>query len=134
MSAGTVVTVVAAVIERAGQVLVCQRKHGDTHPLKWEFPGGKAGPDETARDALRRELEEELAIQAEIGPEIVRYEYSYRGRAPILLVFYRVTRFQGEPSNRVFEEIRWEAPARLPAYDFLEGDIEFVQRLASGEY
>lgn len=122
--------VVAAVIERAGRVLICQRKLGSRHALKWEFPGGKVEPGEAACDALARELREELAIEARIGPEIHRHEVRY-GDGPLLhLIFFRVTDFTGEPANLEFERMAWEAPARLAAYDFLEGDVEFVRRLA----
>lgn len=118
-------------IERDGRVLVCRRAAHDPHPLKWEFPGGKVEAGETPETALRRELAEELGIQAEIGAEIEQYDVKYPGKRPILLRFYRVPRFTAEPLNRVFAEIRWEAPARLPDYDFLEGDVEFVRRLAA---
>ena len=75
--------VVAAVIERDGRILIGQRKVGQRHALKWEFPGGKVEPGEAPTDALRRELEEELAIQAEIGPELADYEYAYSERPAI---------------------------------------------------
>jgi 8-oxo-dGTP diphosphatase len=124
-------TVVAALVERNGKLLVCQRRATDPHPLKWEFPGGKAEPDEAPEDALRRELREELAIDAEIGGEAARYPFAYPGRQPILLIFYRVGRFAGEPRNLVFEKIAWEPPLALPALDFLVGDVEYVKRLAT---
>ena len=60
-----------------------------------------------------------------------RYEFRYPGKQPILLIFYRRGALRPEPANRVFAEIRWEAPARLPDYDFLEGDVDFVRRLAA---
>ena len=123
-------SVVAAVIERQGTILICQRKAGQKHALKWEFPGGKVEPGETPIAAIRRELEEELGIRAQIGPEIVNYSYAYPGKAPIQLIFYRVTEFEGELENRVFEALCWESRARLPAYDFLEGDTDFVRALA----
>ena len=66
----------------------------------------------------------------EIGPEIARYEYQYPGRPPILLIFFKVDRFLGEPRNLVFERIAWALPRELPSYDFLEGDVEFVCTLA----
>src|SRR5271170_4647589 len=86
-------TVVAAVIERDGRVLIAQRKRTGQHPLKWEFPGGKVEPDEAPEVAVVRELQEELAIHARVEREIMRYEYQYPGRTPILLIFYRVTEF-----------------------------------------
>ncbi len=123
-------TVVAGVIERDGAILICQRSRGDSHPLKWEFPGGKVEPGESYHEALRRELEEELAIKAQIGPEVERCSYHYKGRLPVRLVFFRVLEFHGEPQNRNFEQIKWEAPARLIDYDFLEADAPVVRQLA----
>ena len=122
--------VVAAVIERGGRILVCRRKAGQPHPLKWEFPGGKLEPGEEPRQALVRELDEELGIHAFPGGEITRYQFAYPGKPAILLIFFRVTEFQGEPRNLVFDEIRWEPPAALPQLDFLEGDIDFVRELS----
>ena len=122
--------VVAAVIEQDGEILVCQRRRGSRHELKWEFPGGKVEPGEEPRAALIRELQEELKIDADIGPELNRYEHSYSGRPPILLIFYRVKSFHGVPENLVFETIEWAPARRLPEYDFLEGDVDFVNRLA----
>jgi len=121
--------VVAAVIERDGRILICQRKTGQKYAGKWEFPGGKVEPGEEFASALARELDEELSIAATIGEEIARYQYTYTGRSPIQLAFYKVARFDGEPVNRIFEQILWEKIANLPAYDFLEGDVEFVKRL-----
>ena len=128
-----VLMVVAAVIEREGRILIGQRKKGDRHALKWEFPGGKVEQFETPREALVRELREELMIEASIGPEMIRYEFSYARRAPILLIFHRVTQFQGEPVGAEFEQIRWESPQHLQRYDFLEGDYDFIRLLARGE-
>jgi 8-oxo-dGTP diphosphatase len=122
--------VVAAVIERENRVLICRRRADHAHPLKWEFAGGKVEANEMPADALARELEEELGIRAEIGPEIADYEYAYPGRPPIRLIFYAVMKFAGQVENRVFEEIRWERRERLPQYDFLEGDLDFVKTLA----
>ena len=125
-------TVAAAVIERGGQVLIAQRKRAGFHPLKWEFPGGKAEPGETPEAALVRELEEELGIAAIPGAEIMRYPYQYPDRAPILVIFYRVTQFSGEPQNLDFEQIVWAERKALGNYDFLEGDAEFLGRYSDG--
>ena len=121
--------VVAGVIERGGRVLICQRRSG-SHALKWEFPGGKVEPGEKPRDALARELREELAIEAQIGDEMARYDVRYGDDPAIRLLFYRVTAFTGEPVNSEFERIVWERPKKLPEYEFLEGDREFVRLLA----
>lgn len=127
------VLVVAGVIRRGGLYLIGQRKNGDSHPFKWEFPGGKVERGETPREALARELREELGIRARVGREIARYEHQDARRSPILLIFHAVEGFDGEPSPGEFEQIRWESPDRLPDYDFLDGDLDFVRRLARGQ-
>src|SRR5580698_745504 len=119
------VQVVAAIIEREGRVLIGQRQPEQSHALKWEFPGGKVEPGETPEQALTRELHEELAIRNARGTEIARYEFAYPGKNPILLIFYRVTEVEGEPSNLIYREVRWEPPAKLPDFDFLDGDRDF---------
>jgi 8-oxo-dGTP diphosphatase len=121
------VHVVAAIIERQGRFLICRRKPEQVHPLKWEFPGGKMEPGETPGQALARELEEELGILGAVGQEITRYQHTYPGRDPILLIFFRVTQFGGEPRNVVFHEMRWEPAEKLGEFDFVEGDIEFIR-------
>ena len=123
-------TVVAGVIERGERILIAQRKQAGAHPLKWEFPGGKVEPDETPDAALARELEEELAIRVRASKEIARYEYSYSGAAGILLIFYRVLEFEGEPVNLNFERIEWVSRRQLGEFDFLEGDGDFLKEFA----
>jgi mutator protein MutT len=123
----TVNIVVAAVIERDGRILIAQRRPTGQHPLKWEFPGGKVEPGEAPQAALIRELREELAIEARLDAEIARYEYQYPGRPPILLIFYRVVEFSGEPKNLNFERMVWELRDCLREYDFLEGDADFLR-------
>ncbi|MGH9695007.1 MAG: NUDIX domain-containing protein, partial [Bryobacteraceae bacterium] len=63
----------AALIVRDGEVLIGQRRRGDRHALKWEFPGGKVETGETPQEGLARELNEELAISATVGHEVARY-------------------------------------------------------------
>jgi len=131
-----VVEVVAAVIEResaeGSQILIGQRKPGGKHALKWEFPGGKVEPGEDPRAALARELREELAIDAVIGPQIGTYDFLYRPESVTRLRFFHVTEFSGEVTNLDFTALAWERRENLPAYDFLAGDVEFVKRLANG--
>jgi 8-oxo-dGTP diphosphatase len=124
-------TVVAALIRRGGRILICRRRADQAHPLKWEFPGGKVEAGESPTAALQRELQEELALTARIGEEVERYEFCYPGKNPILLIFYSVHDFAGEPHNCVFAEMRWVEPRALPEFDFLEGDMEFVKRLGT---
>ncbi len=125
--------VVAAVIERNGRILIGQRKRdARKHALKWEFPGGKVEPGETAEAALTRELREELEIDAIPGAQIESYDFRYPGSdRTTRLLFFGVTEFAGEPRNLDFEQIVWVDRSALTDFDFLEGDIAFVSRLAA---
>ncbi len=124
--------VVAALIWKDGSVLICQRTRHQTMPLKWEFPGGKIEEGEQPRDALRRELEEELGIHAVVGDEVSRFQHEYPNGATVELRFYDVHAFSGELENRIFRDVRWADPSDLPSYDFLEADLALVKDLAAG--
>jgi 8-oxo-dGTP diphosphatase len=126
-----VTTVVAGVLERNGRILICRRRADQPHPLKWEFPGGKLEPGESPEAAIVRELREELGIESEAGSEIMRYEFAYPGKQPILLIFRKVAAWRGEIENRIFEAILWERPEALSTHDFLEGDAPVLTALSA---
>ena len=125
--------VVAGLIVQNGKLLVCQRTRHQTMPLKWEFPGGKIEEGEQPRDALRRELDEELGIQATIGDEIARIQHEYPNGGMVELRFYLVREYRGELENRIFKDIQWAALKDLPKFDFLEADLTLVNDLAAGK-
>lgn len=124
----------AGIIHREGRVLVGQRRRNDRHALKWEFPGGKVEHGESPHDALVRELREELQIDAKVGTELARYEHEYPSGSRVHLLFFAVPAFTGEPKGRVFEQICWTDLEALPTLDFLDGDLDFVKRLARGDF
>lgn len=125
--------VVAALIVREDSILCCQRTESQALPLKWEFPGGKIEPGETAPQALHRELDEELGIKAEIGAEVAHVLHTYANGNSIDLRFFTVHRFDGDLQNRIFREIRWVRRTDLPSLDFLGADKELVKQLAAGQ-
>jgi 8-oxo-dGTP diphosphatase len=124
--------VVAALIVKDGKILVCQRTKHQTMPLKWEFPGGKIEEGEQPREALRRELDEELGIDATIGDEIARIRHEYRSGNSVELRFYVVHEFRGELENRIFRDMQWAERTELPSFDFLEADLKLVSDVAAG--
>ena len=127
----TRVQVVAGVIARQDTILVCQRPIGGHHPGKWEFPGGKVEPGERLEQALNRELHEELDIDAVVGRLLWHTQHQYEGRSPFVLSFFAIPRFAGTVTNRCFAALHWVPVDGLAAMDFLEGDREFIDRLAN---
>ena len=125
--------VVAGFIVQNGKVLICQRTKYQPMALKWEFPGGKIEEGEQPRDALRRELEEELGIDAVIGDELVRIRHTYKNGGAVELRFFLVEAFQGEIENRIFKDVQWVGRKDLPKYDFLEADAGLVKDIAAGK-
>jgi 8-oxo-dGTP diphosphatase len=101
--------------------------------LKWEFPGGKMEPGEGPEEALIRELNEELGIDAVIGPRIARVRHTYRNGGAVDLQFFAVHEFSGEMTNHIFNDLRWSLLTDLPKYDFLAADRGLVQDLAAGK-
>jgi 8-oxo-dGTP diphosphatase len=125
--------VTAGILTDGERILICQRKAGDRFGLKWEFPGGKVEAAETPEACLRRELAEELGIEAEVGAEVHRTDYQYPNGLTVRILFFTVPRYSGVPANRDFERMAWVLPAELREFDFLEADRELVGRLARGE-
>ncbi len=125
--------VVAAVIFKDDKVLVCQRTRHQTMPLKREFPGGKIEEGEQPRAALRRELEEELGIDAQIGEEASRIVHQYPGGGSVELRFFVVREYHGKLENKIFRDVRWSPRSELPSYDFLEADLPLVRDLVNGK-
>src|ERR1017187_3672518 len=121
------VQVVAAVLQSGDKILVGQRMPQQSHPLKWEFPGGKVEPGESPEQALARELEEELGISGASGELMTRYHFTYPGKDQIELIFFRVRQFSGEPKNLIFHDLRWHPKSELDGLDFVEGDREFIR-------
>jgi 8-oxo-dGTP diphosphatase len=115
--ADQIVEVAAAVIERPdGSFLMASRPVGKVYAGWWEFPGGKVEPDETAREALDRELREELGIEVEAAWPWLNRSFSYP-HADVMLRFFRVTDWRGEPHPHEGQTLAWvraEAPGVSP--------------------
>jgi 8-oxo-dGTP diphosphatase len=126
------ILVTAGIVVDGERILICQRHHSDAYGMQWEFPGGKVEKGEELKACLRRELGEELAIDAEIGEEVFRLRHRYPDRY-VEVVFFSVRSFRGSVHNQVFEAVEWVPRQRLPEFKFLEADRELVRRIAAGE-
>lgn len=126
--------VTAAVIEKDGLVLIAKRKKGKKLGEKWEFPGGKLEPGETPPDCLRRELAEELEIDATVGDFLCSVAYRNPDFEFELLVF-RVSSFRGTPLRKEHEELRWVRREDVAGYDLADSDRTVVEKLGwSGDF
>ena len=123
------VCVAAGVIQRHdGRVLVARRQPGKHMAGAWEFPGGKIRPPESPRQALDRELHEELGLKVLQARELMSYEQQYPDRL-IELHFFAVEEYGGAPRGREDQELAWEFPERLGELGFLPADRPLVELL-----
>ena len=75
-----------------------------------------------------------VIANSSVGSELARYEHEYPNGSRVHLLFFAVNDFKGEPFARVFEQIRWTPLELLPELDFLDGDLDFIRRLARGDF
>jgi 8-oxo-dGTP diphosphatase len=125
--------VAAGLLVRNGLVLICQRRPDQPMALQWEFPGGKIEQGETPEQALSRELQEELGIDAKIGSRVTHIRHNYRHGGAVDLQFFSVPSFEGELENKIFHQFKWVKLEELPDYEFLAADRGLIRDLAAGK-
>lgn len=125
--------VVCALIERDGRVLLAQRPAHKHLALKWEFPGGKVDPGESAESALIREIREELLCDIALRRALPRFTHTYE-RTTIEMIPFVCALVPGSPEPRPAEHvaIAWARPAELAAYDLAAADLPVVQMYQAG--
>ena len=128
----TVLVSAVALIDRDGRVLLAQRPAGKSMAGLWEFPGGKVEKGETVREALCRELYEELGIKVEAAVPFKLLDYRYVDRR-VLLDVWRVTRFTGEPAARESQPLEWRAVTDLNPDEFPAANRPIISELRSEE-
>jgi 8-oxo-dGTP diphosphatase len=126
----TFLIVAAGVLIEHGRVLLTKRKAGTHLAGAWEFPGGKVQPDEDPRDALARELREELGIDASVEEVLEVTFHRYEERA-VLLLFFAAKRRPGSPEPRALDvaAFRWAASGELVDADFPPADVTILARV-----
>ena len=113
--------VACAIIERDGLVLAAQRSAVMSLPLKWEFPGGKIDPGESAAVCLQRELVEEMNVRINVGRPLATVTHHYLDFTVTLYPFI-CSISSGEITLHEHEAIAWLSPDQLPALDWAEAD------------
>ena len=126
--AGAVLQVVAGLIQdQHGRVLVGQRQPGTHMAGYWEFPGGKRRCDESPRQALDRELSEELGIRVLSATFLTALTHTYPERR-VRLEVWRVERYEGDPVSREDQLLSWSYPEELLDLPILPADEPFVRK------
>jgi len=120
------IRVAVGILRRDGKILACQRKRGGRYELKWEFPGGKLEKGESIGDCLARELREELSIRIHAIDRMEVQSAEYEDGGLYEVAYCGVTGFDGEPTNNVFEQVRWVTLEELRSLDILEGNKDFI--------
>jgi 8-oxo-dGTP diphosphatase len=122
------IVVTAAIVERDGEYLLTRRPKGVHLAGLWEFPGGKCEPHETLSDCLRRELAEELGVDATVGDELFAVTHAYPDRV-IELHFLRCELI-GNPTPQLGQEMRWVPRDVLTTLEFPPADAELIRTLS----
>jgi 8-oxo-dGTP diphosphatase len=116
------------ILDGAGRVLLALRPLDKHKGGLWEFPGGKLEPGEGAREALIRELHEELHVDVlEAAPFLV-VDHDY-GDKQVRLDVWLVSKHAGTPLGREKQRIAWAGVAELKNYEFPEANLAIVTAL-----
>ena len=122
------IPVVAGLLKKDGKILVGQRPENHTLAGLWEFPGGKIELGETPEEALARELNEELGIEAVVGELKLACSHSY-GDVGILILFYEILFWKGEPKAQHHVELEWIEPATLTKRKIPDANRKNIHRI-----
>lgn len=118
--------VVCGIIEHQGRILLARRAGGQALAGHWELPGGKIEPGETAPEALRRELAEELCIETEILDRVGETQAEWKDRGLVLEAWLvRISR--GTPQTTVHDRLEWTFPDQALGYLLAPADIPLIK-------
>lgn len=119
---------VGVVWNEQGQVLIDRRPPTGLLGGLWEFPGGKIEAGETVEACIRRELQEELAIEVEVGDRLMTIDHTYTHFRVTLNVFH-CRHVSGDPQPIGCDEIRWVKVADLKCFPFPKANVQIIEFL-----
>ncbi len=127
------INVVAGLIYRQDRYLITKRPEGKHLEGHWEFPGGKKEHGESNRDALKRELREELGIRVHVGSKVFRTKHKYPDRTVDIQFYFCRMKPDQSPSPEECASLSWVPPEDLCTYSFPPADRPLVQKLMERE-
>ena len=122
------IPVVAGFLKKDGKILVGQRPENNSLAGQWEFPGGKIELGESPEQALTRELNEELGIDAEVGELKMACSHTY-GDVGILILFFEIKYWKGEPKAKHHMMLEWIYPEELKLRSIPEANRKILDRI-----
>lgn len=122
------IEVVAGIIQSGGKIFATQRGYGEFKD-GWEFPGGKMEPGESQKQALTRELKEELAVNVNVEDFLCTVNYDYPAFHLTMHCYFCAIADDKSPELLEHEAAKWLSPAELQSVDWLPADVEVVKAL-----
>ena len=119
---------VAVIWNDKGQILIDRRRQSGAMGGLWEFPGGKIEPGETVEKCIKREIDEELAIEIEVGEHLITIEHDYTD-LKVTLSVYECRHIQGIPQPLESDEIRWVNLKQLEQFNFPAANVQIIAAL-----
>ena len=123
-----VIPVASGIIIKESKVLIGLRSKRDQGGGLWEFPGGKIELEESDKNAVIRELKEELGIDASVKQKVMQYVHKYKNTL-YDISFFEINSYYGEVKMNVHDEIKWVDLSTLKDYDFISGDLLFIDKV-----
>ena len=122
-----IINVVAAIIRDGDRIFATQRGYGEFKD-GWEFPGGKVEEGETPQEALKREIEEELETEIEVGDYLTTIEYDYP-KFHLSMKCYWAKIVEGKPVLLEHEAAKWLTKDTIDSVDWLPADLTIIGKV-----
>ncbi|HCY9546903.1 TPA: (deoxy)nucleoside triphosphate pyrophosphohydrolase [Staphylococcus aureus] len=123
-----VINVVGAIIFSDNKILCAQRSEKMSLPLMWEFPGGKVEKNETEKDALIREIREEMKCDLIVGDKVITTEHEY-DFGIVRLTTYKCTLNKELPTLTEHKSIEWLSINELDKLNWAPADLPAVNKI-----
>ena len=128
INAATMIEVTCAIIMKGDRVLIAQRSEEMSHPLQWEFPGGKLRPGESPLKCVVREIREELNAEIDVDQLLPSVIFAYE-KAEIKLIPFICTLESDEIRLLQHKDYQWIRKSEVNDFDILEADRKVIAEL-----